>query len=126
MIKAFGYVRVSSKGQVKGDGFPRQLAAIRQYAKAHNIRVVKIFREEGVSGATESTSRPAFTAMLEALHGNGVRTIIVERLDRLARDLMIQETILADLAKHGFNLVSVAEPDLMANDPTRVEAQSRG
>ncbi len=120
MLKAFGYARVSSKGQVKGDGFPRQLTAIRHYTKAHNIRVVKIFREEGVSGATESTSRPAFTAMLEALHGNGVRTIIVERLDRLARDLMIQETILADLAKHGFNLISVAEPDLMADDPTRV------
>jgi hypothetical protein len=38
----------------------------------------------------------------------------------LARDLMVQETIIADLRKYGFDLVSVAEPDLMANDPTRV------
>ena len=120
MTRAFAYLRVSGNGQVKGDGFPRQLAAIRQYAKAHQIRLAKIFREEGVSGSTVATNRPAFTAMLEALHGNGITTIIVERLDRLARDLIVQETILADLRKHGFTLVSVAEPDLMANDPTRV------
>jgi DNA invertase Pin-like site-specific DNA recombinase len=33
---------------------------------------------------------------------------------------MVQETIIADLRKYGFELVSVAEPDLMANDPTRI------
>jgi hypothetical protein len=47
-------------------------------------------------------------------HSNGVRVVLVERLDRLARDLMVQETIVADLWKHAFELVSVAEPDLMA------------
>ncbi|MBK5290545.1 MAG: hypothetical protein JJE04_02485 [Acidobacteriia bacterium] len=29
--------------------------------------------------------------LLTALHSNGVRTILIERLDRLARDLMIQK-----------------------------------
>jgi hypothetical protein len=29
-------------------------------------------------------------------------------------------SIIADLRKHGFVLVSVAEPDLMVNDPTRI------
>ena len=28
--------------------------------------------------------------MMEALHGNGVKLILIEKLDRLARDLMIQ------------------------------------
>src|SRR5215813_7433455 len=55
-----------------------------------------------------------------ALHSNGVQAVIVEKLDRLERDLMVQETIIADLRKYGFELVSVAEPDLMANDPTRI------
>jgi DNA invertase Pin-like site-specific DNA recombinase len=57
---------------------------------------------------------------MAALHSNGVRTVIVEKLDRLARDLMVQETIIADLRKNGFEVVSAAEPDLMANDPTRI------
>lgn len=120
MTKAFAYLRVSGKGQVQGDGFPRQLAAIKQYATSHDIKLVRIFREEGVTGAKETMDRPAWSDMMAALHSNGVRTIIVERLDRLARDLMVQEAAIADLHKHGFTLLSVAEPDLMANDPTRV------
>jgi DNA invertase Pin-like site-specific DNA recombinase len=58
--------------------------------------------------------------MIATLHSNGVRVIIVEKLDRVERDLMIQEAAIADLRKHGFTLVSVQEPALMANDPTRV------
>lgn len=106
-------------GQVKGDGFPRQLQAIKKYSGEHGVKIVQIFREMGVSGTKESMDRPAWAAMMTALLGNGVKTIIIEKLDRLARDLMIQEATIADLAKSGFTLVSVAEPDLMANDPTR-------
>jgi DNA invertase Pin-like site-specific DNA recombinase len=120
MQKAHAYLRVSGKGQVDGDGFPRQLKAIREYAAAHDIKLVDVYREEGVSGTKESADRPAWSELMTALHSNGVKVVIVERLDRLARDLMVQETIVADLRKHGFELVSVAEPDLMAADPTRI------
>jgi DNA invertase Pin-like site-specific DNA recombinase len=120
MKKAHAYLRVSGKGQVEGDGFTRQLKAIREYAAAHDTKIVNVYREEGVSGTKESADRPAWSELMTALHSNGVKVVIVERLDRLARDLMVQETIVADLRKYGFELVSVAEPDLMANDPTRI------
>jgi DNA invertase Pin-like site-specific DNA recombinase len=120
MQKAHGYLRVSGKGQVEGDGFTRQLKAIREYAAAHDIKIVTVYREEGVTGSKESMDRPAFAEMMTALHSNGVRTIIIEKLDRLARDLMVQEATIADLQKNGFTLLSVAEPDLMATDPTRI------
>jgi len=120
MVKAFAYLRVSGKGQISGDGFPRQLKAIREYAAAHDITIARVFREEGVTGTKETMDREAFAEMMTALHSNGVRTIIIEKLDRLARDLMVQEATIADLQKHGFTLVSVAEPDLMATDPTRI------
>jgi DNA invertase Pin-like site-specific DNA recombinase len=120
MTKAHAYLRVSGKGQVDGDGFTRQLKAIREYAAAHDVKIVKVYREEGVSGTTESANRPAWSELMTALHSNGVRVVLIEKLDRLARDLMVQETIIADLRKYGFELVSVAEPDLMANDPTRI------
>lgn len=119
MKKAFGYLRVSGKGQVKGDGFPRQLKAIKEFAALNGIQVVRVFREEGVPGTTDSMDRPAWCEMMTALHANGVQTVIIEKLDRLARDLMVQEATIADLAKSGFTLVSVVEPDLMKNDPTR-------
>jgi len=118
--KAFAYLRVSGKGQIKGDGFPRQLETIRAYAKEHDIRIVKVFREEGIGGATELESRPALLAMHEALAANGTKLILIEKLDRLARDLMVQETLIGDLRKHGFDLISAMEPDLLQTDPTRV------
>jgi DNA invertase Pin-like site-specific DNA recombinase len=119
-IRAHAYLRVSGKGQVEGDGFTRQLKAIKEYAAAHDMKIVNVYREEGISGTKESADRPASSELMTALHANGVKVVIVERLDRLARDLMVQETIVADLRKYGFELVSVAEPDLMATDPTRI------
>jgi DNA invertase Pin-like site-specific DNA recombinase len=119
MQKAHAYLRVSGKGQVGGDGFTRQLKAIREYAAAHDIKIVKVFREEGVSGGKDLENRPALLELMTALHSNGVKLVLVEKLDRLARDLMIQETIIGDLRKNGFDLISVAEPDLLKDDPSR-------
>ncbi len=48
-----------------------------------------------------------------------MKVIIIEKLDRLARVLMIQERILADFKGRGVTLISVAEPDLCSTDPTR-------
>jgi len=119
VVKAFAYLRVSGKSQIDGDGFPRQEAAIRAYAKAQDIKLVRIFEEQGISGSKEICERPAFISMMEALHANGTRLVLVESLGRLARDLMVQETILHDLKSHGFELVSVSEPDLCSDDPSR-------
>jgi DNA invertase Pin-like site-specific DNA recombinase len=119
MKKAHAYLRVSGKGQVDGDGFPRQLKAIREYAAAHDIKIINVYREEGVSGTKDLENRPAFVELMTALHSNGVKLVLVEKLDRLARDLMVQETIIGDLRKNGFDLISVMEPDLLQDDPSR-------
>jgi DNA invertase Pin-like site-specific DNA recombinase len=119
VTKAFAYLRVSGKGQIDGDGFPRQLAAIKAYATSSQIKVVRVFREEGVSGTKELENRPALVELMTALHSNGVKLVLVEKLDRLARDLMVQETIIGDLRKNGFDLLSVSEPDLLQDDPSR-------
>ena len=122
MTRAYAYLRVSGKDQVQGDGFTRQLTAIKAYAAAHDIRIVRVFREEGVCGANELADRPALVELLEALATDGTRPklILIEKLDRLARDLMVQENIIVDLRKRGFELLSAMEPDLLQNDPTRV------
>jgi len=117
--QAFGYLRVSGKGQVDGDGFPRQRAAIERYATANGIQIARWFEEKGVSGTKDMEDRPALQRMLAALLSNGVRTVIIEKLDRLARDLMVQEAIIRDFQKKGLEIISVAEPDLLQDDPTR-------
>ena len=120
MKKVFAYLRVSGKGQIQGDGFTRQLSAIKKYAAANGFNVVRVFREEGVSGATDWESRPAFSEMMGLLLSNGVRTVLVERLDRVARDLLVQESVIGDFQRKDLTLISVSEPDLLSNDPSRV------
>jgi DNA invertase Pin-like site-specific DNA recombinase len=118
-IKAFGYIRVSGKGQLDGDGFARQRTAIKTYAERQGIKIAEWFEERGVSGTKEMEDRPALQEMLVALLSNGVRTVIIEKLDRLARDLMVQEAIIRDFKQKGFEIISVAEPDLCSDDPSR-------
>src|SRR6185437_6147688 len=120
MRQAFAYLRVSGKGQLDGDGFERQALAIAEYARTHSIHIAATFEEQGVSGTTELDDRPALQAMLGALQSGEANLVIIERLDRWARDLMVQETILSDLMKQGFKVVSVCEPDLCCTDPSRV------
>lgn len=119
--KAFAYLRVSGKAQAgeDKDGFPRQMAAIRKYAVAHDITLSMTFREEGVSGTKELENRPALQDLIAALYSNGVHAVIIEKLDRLARDLMVQETIIGELRKKGIEVISVTEPDLCSDDPSR-------
>ena len=120
--RAFGYIRVSGRSQAgEGrDGLPRQRDAIKRHAAANGLTLARVFEERGVAGDTESLDRPAWVAMLAEILANEVRVIIIERLDRLARDLYVQEHILRDLKKRGITLLSTVEPDLGSDDPTRV------
>jgi len=119
MTKAYSYLRVSGAGQIEGDGFTRQTEAITRYAASAGLQIERAFREEGVSGTTELENRPALQDLLLAIESGEVRILLIEKLDRLARDLMVQETIIADLRKRGITLISVNEPDLCGDDPTR-------
>ena len=58
------------------DTLPRQRAAIKAYAKTAGYKIEREFADEGVSGAIETTDRPAFAEMLKTLHANGIRTLL--------------------------------------------------
>ncbi len=106
--QAVSYLRVSGKGQVDGDGFPRQRDTIAKFAKGRKLTVVDEYLDEGVSGTTELDDRPGLAALFDRIESNGVRIVIVENASRLARDLMVQEIILAECRKLG---VQVLEAD---------------
>jgi DNA invertase Pin-like site-specific DNA recombinase len=123
MTKAYAYVRVSGKGQILADGPDRQRESIAKYAAAQSITIVQEFFEAGVSGTKDSFDRPALTELFTALRADGVRMVLVERADRLARDLMISEIILAEFKKLGVKVIEVeGGNDLTVedNEPTKV------
>lgn len=106
-IKAYAYLRVSSKNQLQGHGFDRQLETIKAFCDGANYEIVDKFREQ-VSGTKNETERTEFSAMVNAILKNGVRTIIVESLDRLAREYRIQEQLLIYLAAKSIDLINAS------------------
>jgi DNA invertase Pin-like site-specific DNA recombinase len=121
--KAFAYLRVSGRGQVGGDGFRRQRDAIAGYAKALRIELVAEFREEGVSGTTELDGRQAMAELCKRLDENGVRLVLVERADRIARDLMVSEVLLQQFRLRGVQVIECeggTELTVVDGEPTRV------
>jgi len=103
--EAVSYLRVSSKGQVHGDGFPRQRSAVAKYAKSNRLAIVAEFRDEGVSGTLPVQEREGFAALVERIASNGVRVVIVEKADRLARDLIESELGLRILRDLGVRVI---------------------
>lgn len=119
--KAVSYIRVSGKGQADGDGPERQRLAIARFAKSNSYEVIEEYSDLGVSGTTELSGRPGLAALLDRIESNGVRMVIVERADRLARDLMVQEVIVAQFIKAGGQLLTSDGVNLTSGDgdPTR-------
>jgi DNA invertase Pin-like site-specific DNA recombinase len=122
-IKAFSYLRVSGTAQITRDGFPRQREAITRYAKANRLELVDEYRDEGVSGTTEWDNREGLTELCKRLDENGVRLVLIERPDRLARDLMVSETLLKEFRDRGVEVVECEggmELTVADDEPTRV------
>jgi DNA invertase Pin-like site-specific DNA recombinase len=105
---------------MNGEGPDRQRESIALFAERNGIEIAGWYVESHTG--TDLEGRPEFRDMRTAMVSNGVRCVIVEKLDRLARTIMIQETIIADFKKHEITLQSATpgEDDLCGNDPTRV------
>ena len=120
--KAVSYLRVSGKGQVRGDGLPRQRDTVQRFARAKGLQVVQEFSDEGVSGTKELEGRAGLAALLDFIESDGVRLVVIERADRLARDLVVGEVILGRLRSLGVQVVAAdsgTELTVGDDDPTR-------
>jgi DNA invertase Pin-like site-specific DNA recombinase len=108
MPTALGYMRCSGRGQVDGDTWDRQQDAITRYATTNGIQIVDWYRDEGLSGKTELENRPGLAACLERVESNGVRLVIVESADRLARDSLVAELIVREFQKADTTVISAS------------------
>lgn len=112
---------MSGLGQIEGDGLTRQRHAVERYARRSSMQIVEEFADAGVSGTTELADRPRLAALLDRIESNGVHVVVVERADRLARDLVVGELILDRFRSLGVKVVDAEGVELTAgdSDPTR-------
>lgn len=128
-MNVFSYIRVSGLGQVDKDGPKRQREAVEKFCQRHNLAQTAEFFEEGVSGTIEGLDRPMFADMIEKIElfkqieTLRIDAIVVECMDRLARDLMVSEVLLRECRTRGIKvyaadgeLVDVASNEI---EPTR-------
>ena len=122
-VEAVAYIRTSSAANVGADkdSDKRQRAAIEGFAKRAGFRLVDEFTDAAVSGADPIESRKGFTALLDRIEGNSVRTVIVEDASRFARELMTQELGILTLINRGVRVLTASGDDVTdSSDPSRV------
>src|ERR1039458_4876473 len=112
-IRALGYVRVSTTDQAeRGQGLNIQRRGIREYCRAHRLVLLEILGDEGISGVSGLQGRPGLAEALSRIENHEATVLVLFRLDRLARDLLLQETVVERLRLGGGSVISVREADV--------------
>ena len=118
MKNFIAYCRTSTEGQKERETIELQVESLNKYAGTHHIEIRAWFKDDGVSGGLES--RPELIKLMKYLEENpDVEGVLIYKLDRLARDLYIQEGLIREFTKLNKQVVSTLEPDLDSNDPFR-------
>ncbi len=119
MKKAIGYVRVSSDKQVKeGGGLEVQKKAIIQFCEKQGIKLLDIFSDEGISGAEDIEKREGLAQCFAYIRKNKeeVKYVIVQKLDRFARDTILLGYLEFELKKCNCELLAADQK--FNNDPS--------
>lgn len=106
MKNGFIYARFSSHGQNE-QTIEGQVRICSEYAKAHGINIINIYREKARTGT--DVNRPVFQKMIADCENGGIDCIIVYMLDRFARSQYYSVLYRHDLEKLGISIVSATQ-----------------
>jgi DNA invertase Pin-like site-specific DNA recombinase len=94
---AIGYLRVSRDDQALGPDAQR--AAIEAWAARERVTVASWHFDQGISGATPISGRPALLTAIASLRQQQATLLVAAKRDRLARDIAIAAMIERLVAK---------------------------
>lgn len=106
MKEVYGYIRVSTETQAeRGYGLHTQETAIKDYCKRNRLKLVEIFKDQGVSGTT--IDRNGLSDLLSSL--TDIKTVIVMNTSRLWRSDNAKVMIKRQLIKAEVEVLSVEQ-----------------
>jgi DNA invertase Pin-like site-specific DNA recombinase len=114
------YVRTSTTNNE--DSIPAQEAACRAYAEQHGLEVEGVYADEGTSGGLGLHDRDALSEAVLAVEEGRAEGLLVHRLDRLARELHVQEATLSRVWQAGGRVYEATHGEVLhddADDPMR-------
>jgi DNA invertase Pin-like site-specific DNA recombinase len=117
MSDLIAYRRVSTKGQVDKYGLPAQETDMRDYAKTAHHHIIRIETDGGLTGILPADERPALLACLKAIRDGEAKGLLLPSLNRLARELTVQEAILAQVWKMGGEVYTAEQGKIEQDDP---------
>lgn len=106
VIRAAGYVRVSTASQARGESLPAQRDRVARRIEAEGWQLTTIYEDAGRSGRSSDT-RPALQTLLGEL--DGIDRLVIPRLDRLGRSAKDLFRIYAELEDADVGLVSIGD-----------------
>ena len=109
-MKAAGYIRVSSAGQLDGHSLDAQERLFYELCKNRDWEPAGVYREEGKSAHNEAIGRrPVFRQLLDEAGRGLFDVVVVHTLDRWSRNLRVTLESLGILSRHNVSLVSITE-----------------
>lgn len=116
-MRLVAYLRISSESQSDGYGLDIQEKAVRKWAKANSHRLVRVYRDVGLSGALGAADRPELSSALADIEGMVAEGLLIPRLDRLARAVTVQEAVLALIWRTGGSVFAADQGEVLRDDP---------
>jgi DNA invertase Pin-like site-specific DNA recombinase len=116
-VKLCAYVRVSTDAQADGEGPDLQRAAIKEWAAGQHA-IASWHEDLGASGTLDLDTRDGLRAAFSEIRDGNAKGLVVYRLDRLARDMVLQETFIRELRSVGavVRSTSAAEDGMLGDD----------
>lgn len=110
MIRAGLYIRVSHEEQVlHGLSLESQKEALTAYAKAHNMQIVDVYADEGITARKALNKRLQFQRLIKDVQAGKIDLILVTKLDRWFRNIKDYHNTQEILEKHGCNWRTIYE-----------------
>lgn len=121
-----GYVRVSTRGQVKdGYSLSYQSEEIQRYCDRHNLELLDIYKDEGISGAMVdedelTIDREGLQEMLSDLKWRDVKYVVVLNTSRLWRSDIVKVLIQRELKRYKVDVRAIEQPtySIYTSDPS--------